>query len=943
MGRHIILGFVLLFLLLLGIAQLGLCGRCIESEKQALLKFKASFHDDSFESLSFWNPQTNCCQWDGITCHNVTGHVLKIDLSDYVLQATGLDPSLLELQYLIYLDLRGINFNAISIPAFLGSMGRLRYLSISGSNFIGKIPTNFLRNLAALQFLDLSWNDLDINDMSWISKLQSLQHLNLSNVYLGEAHNLFQVLHMLPSLSQLQLEGCGLGNLSAPLPPFNFTNNTRVQVLNLAQNEIDGQILDVFLNWTFVEFLDLNSNNLSSMPLWLGEFRNLVSLDLSYNVLYGPIPIALSNLTSLEYLDLSVNNFSSMPLWLGEFRNLVSLDLSSNALCGPIPIGLSNLTSLEYLDLSLNNFSSIPSWLGELRSLCYLHISMNQVTATLEISVSQLLKNMCRLQKLYMEGGNFQGEAFGDSDFSRCIKYDIEELYLRNNRLNGHLPTWLGNLEKLTTLDLSWNYFSGNVPQSLGHLVNLEYLYLSSNSFRGNIPRSLGQLSNLYVLDLSSNSLSGNIPQSLVQLINLKYLDLSNNSFRGNIPQGLCEFVNLTTLDLSHNKFSGEILNCWRCNPQFRISEINFSFNKLSGAFPVSVGELSSLFWLHLNNNHLEGKLPLTLKNLNQLIILDLGVNKFMGSIPSSWTSNTFPILQILRLRDNMLDGNIPSNLCQLGSLQILDLANNNLSGSIPHCIGNLTKMTKDSVDIWESSNPVVIKDVLVKQWYDQHVEQVMKGRELDYTRILELVVNLDLSNNNLVGSVPLELFSLVGLIGLNLSHNLLKGEIPEKIGNMKQLESFDISCNQISGAIPMNVSKLTALNYLNMSYNNLSGPIPAENQFLTLNDPSIYAGNPYLCGTPLSNKCQGDDTHQVPETNKDLEDENGPEKVWFYFVVAIGFAFGFWGVIGTLVLKKNWRYACFRRVEDVADEIYVFTSPKIAKLRRLLTNHVHG
>ncbi|XP_028799918.1 receptor-like protein EIX2 [Neltuma alba] len=942
MERHTILGFVLLFLLLLGIAQLGLCGICIESEKQALLKFKASIYDYPYKNLSSWNPKTNCCQWDGIACHNVTGHILKLDLSYYSLQATGVDPSLLELQHLIYLDLSGNNFNAISIPAFLGSMGRLRYLSISESNFTGKIPTNLGRNLTALQFLDLSYNDLHIKDMSWISKIQSLQHLDLSRVYLGEAHNLFQVLHMLPSLSQLQLEECGLGNLSAPLSPFNFTNNTRVQVLNLAKNEIDGRILHVFQNWTFVESLDLH-----------------------------------------------VNNLSSMPLWLGEFKNLVSLDLSINALCGPIPVALSNLTSLEYLDLSANNFSSVPSWLGELRSLRHLDISRNQVTATVEISVSQLLKNMCHLQILYLYSSNLQGQVLGDSDLSGCIKYDIEELDLSRNGLNGHLPTWIGHLEKLVYLDLSNNYICGNIPHSFGQLVNLRSLYLSSNSLSGlipqnigqlvnltylslfnnslsdnslmgNIPQSLGQLSNLLHLDLSDNSLMGNIPQSLSQLSNLLHLDLSdnslmgnipqslgqlsnlydldlsNNSFSGNIPQSFCHLVNLSSIDLSHDNLSGEIPNCWRDTSQLR--EIKFSFNKLSGTFPISIGKLSSLFWLHLNNNCLEGKLPLNLENMTQLRILDLGENNIFGSVPP-WTSNTFPTLIILRLRDNMLDGNIPLHLCQLQSLHILDLANNNLSGSIPHCIGNLTGMTINSTRIWISTEWNIDAEV---QWPNQHVKQVMKGREFDIIGILQLEINFDLSNNNLVGSIPIELFSLVKLISLNLSHNHLKGEIPEIIGDMKSLESFDISHNQIFGTIPRSISKVTTLNHLNMSYNNLSGPIPTENQFLTMNDPSIYVGNPYLCGIPLPNKCQDDDPHQVPET-REHEDEHDPEKVWFYFVVAIGFAVGFWGAIGTLVLKKSWRYACFRRVEDVADEIYVYTSIKMAKLKRLLTTHVHG
>ncbi|KAI9112658.1 hypothetical protein K1719_016324 [Acacia pycnantha] len=375
MGMCFKIGFALFFLLS-EISQLGLCGRCIESEKRALLKFKASFHDDPYNRLSSWNPKTNCAS--GMA----------------YLEAIGVDPSLLELKHLIYLDLSGNNFNAISIPILFGSMEGLSYLSISESNFKGMIPANLGGNLTNLQFLDLSWNHLHTNDMSWVSNLQSLQYLNLSDVYLGEAHNLFQVLHMLPSLLQLQLEGCGLGNLFAPFPSINSTYNARVQVLSLAGNEIDGQIFNAFQNWT-----------------------------------------------SLEFLDLCSNNFSSMPLWFGEFENLVFIDLSWNTLCGPIPVVLRNMTSLEYLDLSSNNFSLIPSLLGELKSLRYLDISKNRIIATLmDISVSQILENKCHLKIFHFDTSNLQGEAFGDFDFSGCIKYDLEELYLgRHNKLNGRV------------------------------------------------------------------------------------------------------------------------------------------------------------------------------------------------------------------------------------------------------------------------------------------------------------------------------------------------------------------------------------------------------------------------------------------------------------------------------------------------------------------------
>ncbi|KAI9082891.1 hypothetical protein K1719_035221 [Acacia pycnantha] len=135
--------------------------------------------------------------------------------------------------------------------------------------------------------------------------------------------------------------------------------------------------------------------------------------------------------------------------------------------------------------------------------------------------------------------------------------------------------------------------------------------------------------------------------------------------------------------------------------------------------------------------------------------------------------------------------------------------------------------MTKDSAHMWKFDNQSTDDFTKIiyweNEWSKEDVKQVMKGREFDITRILRFVVNLDLSNNNSVGSIPLELFSLIGLIGLNLSHNHFKGEIPKIIGDMKSLESFDISCNQILGKIPKSMSKLTTLNHLNMSYNNLS------------------------------------------------------------------------------------------------------------------------
>ncbi|KAK2404605.1 receptor protein EIX2 [Trifolium repens] len=237
--------FVLLFLFI-EIAQICLCTNsnvpCIEQERQALLHFKASISSDSSNNLSSWKG-THCCQWEGISCDNVTGHVVKLDLRNpcyhslfwrqqeyfynygYNLEydmpwfphrvvATNVSSSLLQLEHLTYLDLSGNNFSGSPIPMFIGSMEHIQYLSLSGARFSGRIP-NSLGNLKNLHFLDLSFNyysfylefvyrKLQMNDdISWISKLHSLKHLDLSGVRLNETRNLFQVLNTLPSLLHL--------------------------------------------------------------------------------------------------------------------------------------------------------------------------------------------------------------------------------------------------------------------------------------------------------------------------------------------------------------------------------------------------------------------------------------------------------------------------------------------------------------------------------------------------------------------------------------------------------------------------------------------------------------------------------------------------------------------------------------------------------------------
>ncbi|KAI4346872.1 hypothetical protein L6164_007735 [Bauhinia variegata] len=110
--------------------------KCIERERQALLKFKQGFKDDG-GMLSTWRDDGNgdCCQWRGIQCNNETGQVeiLNLRVSDeeeYTLSGE-INPSLVGLQHITYLDLSSNYLITGHIPKFISFFSNLIYLNLS--------------------------------------------------------------------------------------------------------------------------------------------------------------------------------------------------------------------------------------------------------------------------------------------------------------------------------------------------------------------------------------------------------------------------------------------------------------------------------------------------------------------------------------------------------------------------------------------------------------------------------------------------------------------------------------------------------------------------------------------------------------------------------------------------------------------------------------------
>ena len=90
-------------------------------------------------------------------------------------------------------------------------------------------------------------------------------------------------------------------------------------------------------------------------------------------------------------------------------------------------------------------------------------------------------------------------------------------------------------------------------------------------------------------------------------------------------------------------------------------------------------------------------------------------------------------------------------------------------------------------------------------------------------------VWKLDLSSNNLTGSIPEKIEELHGLHTLNLSDNGLTGSIPEDLGHVHDLYVLDLSDNGLTGSIPEDVGHLHQLRTLDLSHNSLTGSIPED------------------------------------------------------------------------------------------------------------------
>ncbi|MAY54900.1 MAG: hypothetical protein CMQ37_03435, partial [Gammaproteobacteria bacterium] len=113
-------------------------------------------------------------------------------------------------------------------------------------------------------------------------------------------------------------------------------------------------------------------------------------------------------------------------------------------------------------------------------------------------------------------------------------------------------------------------------------------------------------------------------------------------------------------------------------------------------------------------------------------------------------------------------------------------------------------------------------------------------------------LTGLNLSNNNLTGVLPDELWSTTTLQSLSVNSNNLSGDFPDSttFAALNQLHSLDLGGNDYSGSLPASLGSADGLRFLFLWGNQFSGPIPAEWANLTALEHLSLGGNNTLNGS---------------------------------------------------------------------------------------------
>lgn len=173
------------------------------------------------------------------------------------------------------------------------------------------------------------------------------------------------------SVTSISLKNQGLKTFPKEL--YRFKN---LQFLDLSGNDLSEIPIEIKL-FTQLQFIDVSQNRIKQLPPSFSSLVNLKSIYIGGNQsLDIDQAIDVMPAKNIETLDLQFDNISTLPINIGKFKNLKKLILTGNPI-QKLPTTFSQLTNLQILFINKDPYFDIDQnieTLNKINALQELHL-----------------------------------------------------------------------------------------------------------------------------------------------------------------------------------------------------------------------------------------------------------------------------------------------------------------------------------------------------------------------------------------------------------------------------------------------------------------------------------------------------------------------------------------------------------------------------------------
>ncbi|MEO1096717.1 MAG: PKD domain-containing protein, partial [Bacteroidota bacterium] len=548
---------------------------------------------------------------------------------------------------------------------------------------------------------------------------------------------------------------------------------------------------------------------------WLNGTTNT-----DFDTWYG-VTVENGDVVDIEFLN-GNNLIGTLPSSIGDLTELNMLWLGSGTgtvpLTGNIPSSISQLANLHTLDIAIS--SPYIDEINQLGNLTYL--SLNGITSEISSGIS----NLTNLTFLSIQESEITYIPIEVGQLVNLVTLNISF----NTQLDSQIPSELGNITPLANLLLLENDLTGTIPSELGNITGLQAIWLGGNRLSGAIPTSLSNIPALELFRVEGNNLYS-APDFNSGNHNIQFLDLGQNA------------VDFGTLEPNFTGPGTHPFPTFTYSPQAEIGEEQNLAFALGAPFdiPFTTGGTRNFYqWQKKDAQDAWQDISgATTSDFSKATFEATDIGEYRVVVTNEWVTDlTLYSKSIFVYQTDC--GVVPDALEYLALVDLYNATNG----------ANWTNNTN-----WLQGNTCTD----FANWYGVTVENgdvtviQLTSNNLDGTLPLSIfnlteLRTFDIVNNSVFGSIPSEFAQLDKLVELVLANNEFSGPIPEQLWSLTSLQILRLNNNQLIGDLSPLVGNLSDLRTLKLEHNSITGELPPEiNSLLSLRE--ITVGNNLLSG----------------------------------------------------------------------------------------------